>query len=103
MIVLITGAEGFAGSHLVDYCLSQGDEVWGTCRPGAKTFNLAHVLDHITLRVGDLTQPDFLRGVLRESKFEALFHLAGISYVKDADWEGETSEPPSCGPVSRRR
>ncbi len=87
MRVLITGAEGFAGSHLVDYCLSQGDEVWGTCRPGAKTFNLAQQLDHITLRVGDLTQPDFLRGVLREAKIDALFHLAGISYVKDAEKE----------------
>ncbi|HLX63279.1 MAG TPA: GDP-mannose 4,6-dehydratase [Planctomycetota bacterium] len=87
MRVLITGAEGFAGSHLVDYCLSLGDDVWGTCRPGARTANVAHQLDHITLRVGDLTQPEFLRGVLRESKFDALFHLAGISYVKDAERE----------------
>jgi GDP-4-dehydro-6-deoxy-D-mannose reductase len=85
MRILITGAEGFAGSHLIDHCLLQGDEVWGTCRPGAKTSNLAHQLDHIVLRVGDLTQPEFLRGVLRETRFDALFHLAGISYVKDAE------------------
>jgi len=87
MRILITGAEGFAGSHLVDCCLEQGDEVWGTCRPGARTFNIAQQLDHITLRVGDLTQPDFLRGVLRENKFDALFHLAGISFVRDAERE----------------
>ena len=70
MKILITGAEGFAGSHLVDHCLEQGDEVWGTCMPGARTINMAHQLDHITLRIGDLTQPDFLRGVLR------IFHPA---------------------------
>lgn len=87
MKILITGAEGFAGSHLVDHCLNEGDEVWGTCRPGARTNNIAHQLDHITLRIGDLTQPEFLRGVLRENQFDALFHLAGISYVKDAERE----------------
>ncbi len=87
MKILITGAEGFAGSHLVDHCLNEGDEVWGTCRPGARTNNIAHQLDHITLRIGDLTQPDFLRGVVRENQFDALFHLAGISYVKDAERE----------------
>jgi len=85
MKILITGAEGFAGSHLVDHCLEQGDEVWGTCMPGARTVNIAHQLDNITLRIGDLTKPDFLRGVLRENRFDALFHLAGISYVKDAE------------------
>ncbi len=87
MKILITGCEGFAGSHLADYCLSQGDEVWGTCLPGARTHNIAHQLDHVILRIGDLTQPDFLRGVLRENRFDALFHLAGISYVKDAERE----------------
>jgi GDP-4-dehydro-6-deoxy-D-mannose reductase len=85
MKILITGAEGFAGSHLVDHCLEQGDEVWGTCWPGARTGNIAERLDHITLRVGDLTHPEFIRGILHEAPFDALFHLAGISYVRDAE------------------
>jgi GDP-4-dehydro-6-deoxy-D-mannose reductase len=87
MRILITGAEGFAGSHLVDYCLSQGDEVWGTCRPGARASNLTHRLDNITLRVGDLAQPDFPRDILREARFDVLFHLAAISQVHDAQKE----------------
>ncbi|HYG77205.1 MAG TPA: GDP-mannose 4,6-dehydratase [Planctomycetota bacterium] len=84
MRILITGAEGFAGSHLVDYCLQCGDEVWGTCRPGARASNLTHHLDKITLRIGDLSHPDFVRSVLSEARFDCLFHLAAISYVHDA-------------------
>ena len=87
MRVLITGSEGFAGSHLADYCLSQGDEVWGTCRPGVRASNLTHCLDQITLRVGDLAQPDFIRGVLREAHFDVVFHLAAISVIHDAQRE----------------
>ncbi|MGD0093456.1 MAG: GDP-mannose 4,6-dehydratase [Planctomycetota bacterium] len=87
MRVLITGSEGFAGSHLVDHCLSLGDEVWGTCRPGSRASNLTHCLDHVTLRVGDLAQPDFMRGVLREAHFDVVFHLAAISVIHDAQRE----------------
>ncbi|MCY3021052.1 MAG: GDP-mannose 4,6-dehydratase [Planctomycetota bacterium] len=87
MRVLITGCEGFAGSHLAEHCLGMGDEVWGTCRPGAKTVNLAQQLDRITLRVGDLAQPDFVRGILREAHFDIVFHLAAIGVVHDAQRE----------------
>jgi GDP-4-dehydro-6-deoxy-D-mannose reductase len=87
MRVLITGTEGFAGSHLAEHCLAAGDEVWGTCRPGARATNLAGHLDRITLRIGDLSQPDFMRGVLREAHFDICFHLAAISVVHDAQRE----------------
>jgi len=32
MKILIFGGAGFVASHLVDYCLSKGDEVIGTIR-----------------------------------------------------------------------
>lgn len=85
MRVLITGSEGFAGSHLVEHCLAQGDEVWGTCGTGARATNLAHLLDQITVRVGDLSRPDFIYSVLNESRFDVIYHLAAVSFVPDAE------------------
>jgi GDP-4-dehydro-6-deoxy-D-mannose reductase len=83
MRVLITGTEGFTGSHLAEHCLSLGDEVWGTCRPGARTNNLLHCLDQITLRVGDMSQPDFVRSILHETHFDVIFHLAAVNILHD--------------------
>ena len=85
MRVLITGAAGFAGSHLAEHCLAQGDEVWGTCKPGEPTTNLMGVLDQLTLRVGDITKPKFMKEILGETRFDALFHLAGITFVPDGE------------------
>jgi GDP-4-dehydro-6-deoxy-D-mannose reductase len=84
MRILITGTEGFTGSHLTDHCLSLGDEVWGTCRPGARCGNLTHILDQMTVRVGDMSQPDFIRSVLRETHFDVIFHLAAVNILHDA-------------------
>ncbi|MBI3829098.1 MAG: GDP-mannose 4,6-dehydratase [Planctomycetes bacterium] len=85
MRVLITGSEGFAGSHLAEHCLAQGDEVWGTCGSGARATNIAHLLDQITVRVGDLSKPDFIYGVLNETRFDVIYHLAAVSFVPDAE------------------
>lgn len=81
MKVLITGASGFGGSHLVEHCLACGDTVWGTVKPGESVENLDHVLDQVTLRVGDLLDQNFLRAVFEESRFDIVFHLAGIAFV----------------------
>jgi GDP-4-dehydro-6-deoxy-D-mannose reductase len=85
MRVLITGSEGFAGSHLAEHCLAQGDEVWGTCGSGARATNISHLLDQITVRVGDLSKPDFIYGVLNETRFDVIYHLAAVSFVPDAE------------------
>src|SRR6185436_1827705 len=53
----------------------------------ARASNLTHHLDQITLRVGDLSQPDFMRGILREARFDVIFHLAAISVMHDAHKE----------------
>lgn len=40
--ILITGANGFIGSHLVDFCLSENVEIFGIERPNQNYRNLSH-------------------------------------------------------------
>ncbi len=40
--ILITGVNGFLGSHLTDFCINQGKEVYGIDLPNRSFYNLAH-------------------------------------------------------------
>ncbi|MFX1588954.1 MAG: GDP-mannose 4,6-dehydratase [Promethearchaeota archaeon] len=40
--MLITGANGFLGSHLIDFCINQSKEVYGIDLPNSSLYNLAH-------------------------------------------------------------
>ncbi|MGB0387026.1 MAG: GDP-mannose 4,6-dehydratase [Ardenticatenaceae bacterium] len=80
MRVLITGVSGFAGSHLADFLLDQGDfEVWGTYRSGVGS--AAHLVDRITLRQIDLIEPNAVHDLLAECQPERIYHLAGQAFV----------------------
>ena len=87
MRVLVTGTEGFAGSHLAEHCLAMGDEVWGTVHPGNRCSNLTPILDRLVLRAGDVASPAFPRSVMRDARFDLVFHLAAITFVPDAERE----------------
>lgn len=56
--VLVTGVNGFIGSHLAELLLTRGDEVVGLVRPTADLRSLAPLSDRygdrLQLVVGDL-------------------------------------------------
>ncbi|MEU2389680.1 NAD-dependent epimerase/dehydratase family protein [Streptomyces sp. NPDC007369] len=54
--ILITGATGFLGGHLVDACIASGHDVRALVRPGSDTARL-RALPGVELVTGDLTQP----------------------------------------------
>lgn len=81
MKVLITGITGFVGSHLAEYCLSRGAEVWGTKRWRSNLENISGILDRIKLMDADVTDSSAVRRVLDKSKPDWVFHLAAQSYV----------------------
>lgn len=75
MSVVVTGAAGFIGAHLVRRLLADGHSVVGIDRSPA-------VPPGATALVGDLTRPsESMRTALAEA--DAVFHLAGCPGVRD--------------------
>jgi GDP-4-dehydro-6-deoxy-D-mannose reductase len=79
--ILITGIAGFAGSHLAEFALREGAEVVGTILPGAPTDNLASVRQEVATVDCDLTEPGAAGQVLRDTRPDRVFHLAGAAVV----------------------
>ncbi|HYF38841.1 MAG TPA: NAD-dependent epimerase/dehydratase family protein, partial [Gemmatimonadales bacterium] len=85
MRVLVTGADGFVGQHLVTRLVEEGHRVTAACRPTAD----AAVLDRVSSR-GDvrivpfeLTEPASILAVVKE-RHEAVVHLAAVASVREA-------------------
>lgn len=75
---LITGVNGFIGSHAARRILKEGHKVRGLVR---KTSNLDYLKDlDIELVYGDVTRPDTLKNVTKG--VDRVIHVAGIA----SDW-----------------
>jgi GDP-4-dehydro-6-deoxy-D-mannose reductase len=67
MRAAVTGSGGFVGGHLVPYLRRLGDDVVTLDRSGAEPV--------------DVTDTHHVRDVLRRSRPDAVYHLAGLSHV----------------------
>jgi GDP-mannose 4,6-dehydratase len=81
---LITGATGFVGSHLADYLLAKGEEVYGIYRWRSREDSIEHIKNRIKWIPCDLTDLSSVISCLEHSKPEYIFHLAAQSYVTDS-------------------
>jgi CDP-glucose 4,6-dehydratase len=79
--VLITGINGFIGSHLARTLLDKGFEVHGISRRPGQTPYLKGIqgLERIHLHAGDVLDAGFLQELLDQHEFEGVFHLASQS------------------------
>ncbi len=91
MRVLITGITGFVGSHLAEYALGRGAEVYGSIRWRSQTENIIHLKDTIHLIDCDLKDPSSTYHLIAATRPDLIFHLAAQSFVP-ASWHapGET-------------
>ena len=79
MKCLITGAAGFAGSHLADYLLSQGEDVVALIAPQDDLVNLNHVLSRIVVERVDVQDAGGVQQLLKKTKPHRIYHLAALS------------------------
>lgn len=85
--VLVTGADGFIGSHLTERLLEYGDDVIAfvrssalTSTPNIKLKNIGHLKGKITIVSGDIGNPDTIDLIKRKDP-KIIFHLAAEAYV----------------------
>jgi GDP-4-dehydro-6-deoxy-D-mannose reductase len=85
MKVLVTGADGFAGRHLVARLVERGHQVTAGCRPVPELQppfddRLANTIRMVPLELSD---PDLVRSAVG-SGHDAVVHLAAVASVREA-------------------
>jgi GDPmannose 4,6-dehydratase len=93
---LITGITGQDGSYLAELLLDKGYEVFGLVRRAStpSTERIAHILDRVTLCVGEMTDQTSLLDAMETSRADEVYNLAAQSFVGDS-W----TVPVSTGDV----
>ena len=81
MKALITGISGFAGSHLAEFLINKGYEVFGTFYDKSTFSNLNGFIDKITLFQCDIRNYDNLKKIIVKVKPDEIYHLAAISFI----------------------
>lgn len=89
--ILVTGADGFVGSHLVDTLVDHGANVHAFVRAtsSGELNNIRHIREEITVHRGDLRDKHSVRKALRalEGHDESLvFHLGAQAHVGES-WD----------------
>ena len=79
MRVFITGATGFAGSHLVDLLLAQGHDLYALVHE-ATSHQALPVHEQMHQVTGDLLDPDALAAAVASAQPDVIIHLAGQAY-----------------------
>lgn len=79
MRIFITGATGFAGSHLVDRLLADGHEIYALVHSASSHQGLPEN-SRVHAVPGDLLDGDVLKTAVSEAKPDVIYHLAGQAY-----------------------
>ena len=79
--VLITGISGFVGSHLAEFLLERGMDIYGTIRWRSKLDNIKHIQNKIELIETDIKDAYSMQKTIDKVEPDYIFHLAAQSFV----------------------
>jgi len=97
--ILVTGAGGFIGSHLIEYLLNRKEKVVGTYHNA--TTDLGYNSDKCKLIPCDVINREQVEDILKQYRPKIIFHLAAQSYPT-VSWEkpNYTIEANMCGTIN---
>jgi nucleoside-diphosphate-sugar epimerase len=76
--VLITGAGGFIGSHLVERLLNEGAKVHILLKDNTSPWRIKDKLNRLVVWESDITDLNSLQSILPRSNPQVVFHLAAL-------------------------
>ena len=79
MKVLITGASGFAGSHLTEHLIGLGESIVVLVNDPSGLNHLQHILPQIRVEEADLRDGPRVLKLLEEIRPQRIYHLAAFS------------------------
>ncbi len=82
---LVTGITGFVGSHMGEFLLKEGLEVYGIARWRSKKENMENLEGKVTILEADLLDAHSLDQLMLSVRPDYIFHLAAQSFVP-ASW-----------------
>jgi len=79
--VIVTGATGFIGSHLVRRLVKEGFIVHILCRHSSNFWRIEELLPQITRHIASLEEAERLREIMTNVQPDYIFHLASSTVV----------------------
>ena len=76
--VLVTGAGGFIGSHLVKRLLEEGAHVHILLKKNGSVWRIKEVLSRLIVWESDITDLNSLQSIVPRSDPQIIFHLAAL-------------------------
>ena len=87
--ILITGAAGFIGANFAEHMVKKYDDTYNYIILDKLTYagnmhNLDNIKEKITFVQGDICDFDFVKGIIKKYKIDAVVHFAAESHVDNS-------------------